>query len=90
MKGYTDAHYKAFDSHVGAIDWLRKQRSITSVQNMMRQHNAEAAQSACDTNNTADVIDRNQLVGQIFIQPARAVEFIVLDFVVQPTGATFN
>ena len=43
-----------------------------------------------DTNNTADVIDRNQLVGQIFIQPAKTAEFIVLDFVVQPTGATFN
>jgi len=43
-----------------------------------------------DSNNTPDVIDRNQLVGQIFIQPARAVEFIVLDFVVEPTGATFS
>ena len=43
-----------------------------------------------DTNNTADVIDRNQLVGQIFIQPAKTAEFIVLDFVVQPTGATFG
>ena len=42
-----------------------------------------------DTNNTPDVIDRNQLVGQIFLQPARSVEFIVLDFVVQPTGASF-
>ena len=42
-----------------------------------------------DSNNTPDVIDRNMLVGQIFIQPARAVEFIVLDFVVQPTGASF-
>jgi len=43
-----------------------------------------------DTNNTADVIDRNQLVGQIFIQPTKTAEFIVLDFVVQPTGATFG
>jgi hypothetical protein len=43
-----------------------------------------------DTNNTSDVIDRNQLVGQIYIQPARTAEFIVLDFVVQPTGATFG
>ena len=42
-----------------------------------------------DSNNTPDVIDRNQLVGQIFVQPARAVEFIVLDFVVQPTRASF-
>ena len=43
-----------------------------------------------DTNNTADVIDRNQLIGQIFIQPTKTAEFIVLDFVVQPTGATFG
>jgi hypothetical protein len=43
-----------------------------------------------DTNNTADVVDRNQLVGQIFIQPAKTAEFIVLDFVVEPTGATFG
>jgi len=42
-----------------------------------------------DTNNTADVVDRNQLVGQIFIQPAKTAEFIVLDFTVEPTGATF-
>ena len=42
-----------------------------------------------DSNNTPDVIDRNQLVGQIYLQPARSVEFIVLDFVVQPTGASF-
>ena len=42
-----------------------------------------------DTNNTPEVVDRNQLVGQIFIQPTRTAEFIVLDFVVQPTGATF-
>ena len=42
-----------------------------------------------DTNNTPDVIDRNRLVGQIFIQPTRTAEFIVLDFVVLPTGATF-
>ena len=43
-----------------------------------------------DTNNSADVIDRNQLVGQIYIQPTKTAEFIVLDFVVQPTGASFG
>ena len=42
-----------------------------------------------ETNNTPDVIDRNQLVGQIYLQPARAAEFIVLDFNIMPTGATF-
>ena len=43
-----------------------------------------------DTNNTADVIDRNQLIGQIFIQPSKTAEFIVLDFTLEPTGATFG
>ncbi len=42
-----------------------------------------------ETNNTADIVDRNQLYGQIFVQPTRTAEFIVLDFTVQPTGATF-
>ena len=42
-----------------------------------------------DSNNTPDVIDRNQLVGQIFLQPSKTAEFIVLDFTVLPTGATF-
>jgi phage tail sheath protein FI len=42
-----------------------------------------------ETNNTADVIDRNQLVGQIFVQPTKTAEFIILDFTLQPTGATF-
>jgi phage tail sheath protein FI len=43
-----------------------------------------------ESNNTPDVIDRNQLVGQIFIQPTRTAEFIYLDFNIQPTGATFD
>ena len=42
-----------------------------------------------DTNNTADVIDRNQLIGQIYLQPTRTAEFIYLDFNITPTGATF-
>jgi hypothetical protein len=42
-----------------------------------------------DTNNTPDVIDRNQLVGQIYIQPTKTAEFIILNFNVLPTGAVF-
>ena len=42
-----------------------------------------------ESNNTPDVIDRNELVGQIFLQPTRTAEFIMLDFNVLPTGATF-
>ena len=43
-----------------------------------------------ESNNTPDVIDRNQVVGQIFLQPTKTAEFIVLDFTVLPTGATFD
>jgi hypothetical protein len=42
-----------------------------------------------DTNNSPAVIDQNQLVGQIYIQPTRTAEFISLDFILMPTGAEF-
>jgi hypothetical protein len=42
-----------------------------------------------DTNNTPDVIDRNQLVGAIYLQPTKTAEFIYLNFNILPTGATF-
>ena len=41
------------------------------------------------SNNTPDVIDRNQLVGQIYLQPTKTAEFIYLNFNILPTGATF-
>ena len=42
-----------------------------------------------ESNNTPNVVDNNQLVGQIYLQPTKTVEFIVLDFNILPTGATF-
>jgi phage tail sheath protein FI len=41
------------------------------------------------SNNTSDVIDRNELIGAIYIQPTKTAEFIYLDFNILPTGATF-
>ena len=43
-----------------------------------------------ETNNTQSTIDRNQLVGQIFLQPTKSAEFILLDFIIQRTGASFE
>lgn len=43
-----------------------------------------------ETNNTPDKIDRNQLVGTIYIQPTKTAEFIQLDFNILPTGTTFG
>jgi hypothetical protein len=42
-----------------------------------------------ETNNTPTTIDNNQLIGQIYLQPTKTVEFILLDFNILPTGATF-
>ena len=42
-----------------------------------------------ETNNTPDVVDRNELVGQVFLQPTKTAEFIILDFNVLPTGVEF-
>ena len=43
-----------------------------------------------ETNNTPDTIDRNQLIGSIYLQPTRTAEFILLDFNILPTGVTFG
>jgi hypothetical protein len=42
-----------------------------------------------ESNNTPDVVDRNQLVGQIYIQPTKTAEFVILDFNILPTGVEF-
>jgi phage tail sheath protein FI len=45
----------------------------------------------CDTtNNTAEVIDSNRFVGDIYIKPARSVNFIQLNFVAVRTGVSFE
>ena len=45
----------------------------------------------CDeTNNTGEVIDRNEFIGDIYIQPARSINFIQLNFVAVRTGVSFD
>jgi len=43
-----------------------------------------------DSNNTPEVIDRNEFVGDIYIKPARSINFIQLNFVAVRTGVEFN
>ena len=48
-------------------------------------------QVVCDsTNNTGDVIDRNEFVGDIYIKPARSINFIRLNFIAVRTGVDFS
>jgi phage tail sheath protein FI len=45
----------------------------------------------CDaTNNTGEVIDRNEFIGDIFIKPARSINFITLNFIAVRTGVAFS
>ena len=43
-----------------------------------------------ETRTTPDLIDRNILYAKIFLKPARAIEFIAIDFVITRTGASFD
>lgn len=58
---------------------IQNQRGITAFKVVMD-----------DSNNTAQTIDQNMLIGKIQIQPTRVAEFIDLTFQVLPTGANFN
>ena len=84
------SRYLVFEQNTQAL----RNRFLNIVNPYLEQVQSNSGLSAFrvvmdDSNNTPDVVDRNQLVGQIFVQPTRTAEFIVLDFIVQPTGATF-
>ena len=91
---------KSFISQI-ADNLVFEQNTIATRQNFLTQVNPylESVQQRQglyafkvvmdESNNSPDVIDRNELVGQIFLQPTRTAEFILLDFNVLPTGATF-
>lgn len=42
-----------------------------------------------ESNNTADVIDRNEMRGAIYLKPTKTAEFLIVDFFIYPTGAAF-
>jgi len=61
------------------------------LRNVQGQRGITAFQVVCDnTNNTPQVINSNQFVGDIYIQPARSINFIQLNFVAVGTGVNFS
>ena len=87
----SSSRFLVFEQNTSAL----RTRFLNIVNPYLEQVQANSGLSAFrivmdETNNTPDVVDRNQLVGQIFIQPTKTAEFIVLDFVVQPSGAAFE
>lgn len=61
------------------------------LRTVQSQRGIYAFKVVCDsTNNTPQVIDANQFVGSIFVQPARSVNFIQLNFIAVQTGVSFT
>jgi phage tail sheath protein FI len=86
----SSTRYLVFEQNTNAT----RNRFLSIVNPYMEQVRANQGLYAFrvvmdQTNNTPDLIDQNILYGQIFLQPTRTAEFIILDFNIQPTGAGF-
>ena len=61
------------------------------LRNVQGRRGITAFQVVCDsTNNTSQVVDSNSFVGDIYIQPARSINFITLNFIASRTGVAFS
>ena len=74
------------------VTWNKFKNSVTPYMSMVQSKQGLYAFKIImdDTNNTPDVIDRNIIVGAIYLQPVKAGEFIELTFNIEPTGASFS
>ena len=86
----SSTRYLVFEQNTSAT----RNRFLSIVNPYMEQVRAQQGLYAFrvvmdQSNNTPDLIDQNILYGQIFLQPTRTAEFIILDFNIQPTGASF-
>lgn len=87
----STSRYLVFEQNVDAT----RQRFLSIVNPYLQSVQERAGLYAFkvvmdDSNNTPDIIDRNILVGQLYLQPAKTAEFISLEFNILPTGATFT
>ncbi len=92
LRGYIGDISKSLVFDQNTIQLRNKFLSIVNpyLENVQTRQGLYAFRIVMDeTNNTADVIDRLQLMGKIYLQPTRAAEYIILEYNIQPTGATF-
>lgn len=61
------------------LDSIKRERGLTDFRIKMD-----------DSNNTPETRDRNELYGEIFLKPTRALEFIGITFTITPSGASFD
>jgi hypothetical protein len=87
----TSAKYSLFEQN----DEFTRAQFVSTVTPFLRDVQGRRGitdfKVVCDTtNNTAQVIDSNQFVGDIYIKPSRSINFIQLNFVAVGTGVDFN
>ena len=80
-----------FDQNVKAT-WKRFKNRVNPFLNAVKagQGLTEYKVVLDETTTTPDMIDRNILYAKIFLKPARAIEFIAIDFNISRTGAAFE
>ena len=76
-------------------DTTTRNNFATQVNNYMRDIQARRGMTdflvvADESNNTSDVIDRNEFVADIYIKPSRSINYITLTFVAARTGVSFD
>ena len=79
-----------FDQNVRAT-WARfKAQAEPILENVQSRFGLTEYRLILDSSTTtADLIDRNIMYAKVFLKPARAIEFIAIDFVITRTGAEF-
>lgn len=87
----TAAKFMLFESN----DSFSRQRFVSMVEPYLREVQGRRGMTSfavrCDSsNNTPEVIDSNGFVADIYIQPARSINFITLNFIATPTGVNFE
>lgn len=87
----SSSRYLLFDNNTNALRNQFLAIANPYFESIQQRQGLYTFKVVCDTtNNEGATIDRNQLKGSIWLQPAKSVEIIIIDFNITPTGATFG
>ena len=81
---------KIKDPYRKAVTAVLLENQEKAMKEQANSGNFGVISEAAPTNNTGDVIDRNEFRADIFIKPARSINFIQLNFIATRTGVSFS
>ena len=83
--------YKNSTLRMGGRRRRRRRRQGEEIREIKGRRGITDFKLVCDsTNNTAAVIDRNEFIANVFVNPARSINFVTLNFVAVRTGVDFT